>query len=143
METAARRDAVMSSSFFGLGGVGCRCHDEMNPEIALHCPSDRAALECRLMTVFGSSDLAIDIGTATTRVAGGRSGLCLSPSAFQQVRALNCGVIVDLQAATDVLRPMMQQRRGLGMNRLRVLACAPSDVSALERYSVKTCGMLS
>ena len=91
------------------------------------------------MTVFGSSDLAIDIGTATTRVAGGRNGLCLRPSAFQQVRALNYGVIVDLQAATDVLRPMMQHRRGLGMNRLRVLACAPSDVSALERYSVKTC----
>jgi rod shape-determining protein MreB len=93
----------------------------------------------KMMTVFGSPDLAIDLGTATTRVAGGHEGICLRPSISENIRALNRGVIVNTQAATELLRPMMQRRRRAGMARLRVLACAPTDVTSLERNSVQTC----
>ncbi|HEV7866730.1 MAG TPA: rod shape-determining protein [Chthoniobacteraceae bacterium] len=89
--------------------------------------------------VFGSPDLAIDLGTATTRVAGGLDGICLRPSTSRNIRALNRGVIVDVHAATEVLRPLLQKRRRATMARQRVLACAPSDVTPMERNSVRTC----
>lgn len=96
-------------------------------------------MNCAPLNPFGSPDLAIDLGTATTRVAGGRGGICLRPSASASGRALNRGVIVDAHAATEVLRPMMQKRRRAALARLRVLACAPTDVSPLERNSVQAC----
>ncbi|HSI10940.1 MAG TPA: rod shape-determining protein [Chthoniobacter sp.] len=89
--------------------------------------------------MLGSPDLAIDLGTATTRVAGGSGGICLRPSTSQNVRALNRGVIVNARAATEVLRPMMQKRRRSTLARIRVLACAPTDVTPLERNSVRAC----
>ncbi len=91
------------------------------------------------MTVFGSPDLAIDLGTATTRVAGGHAGVHHRPSISKNVRALNRGVIVDVHAAAELLRPMLQRRRNGRIARLRVLACAPTDVTASERSSVQTC----
>lgn len=92
-----------------------------------------------MLNTFGSSDLAIDLGTATTRVAGGREGTYLRPSTSDSGRALNRGVIVDARAATEILRPMMQKRLRASLTRLRVLACAPSDVTPLERTSVRAC----
>lgn len=91
------------------------------------------------MTVFGSPDLAIDLGTATTRVAGGTYGICLRPSTSEDIRALNRGVIVNLRAATELLRPMMKSQRHAHMSRQRVLACAPTDATPLERHAVQSC----
>lgn len=91
-----------------------------------------------MMSVLAASDLAVDLGTATTRVAGGREGICLRPSTAENIRALNRGVVVDVRAATALLRPMMQKRRRATMARLRVLACAPSDVTPVERNAVRT-----
>lgn len=92
-----------------------------------------------MIPVFGSPDLAIDLGTATTRVAGGREGVWRLPSVSKNVRALDRGVIVNARAATEVLRTMLQSRRRARLTRLRVLACAPTDVSAAERHSVQEC----
>lgn len=91
------------------------------------------------MPVFGSPDLAIDLGTATTRVAGRRDCISLRPSVSQNIHALNRGVIVNVRATTELLRPMMQKRLRGRLGRLRVLACAPSDVSVLERQMVRSC----
>ncbi len=90
------------------------------------------------MSVFGIPDLAIDLGTATTRVAGARSGICHRPSVSRETRALDRGVIVSLRAAADLLRPMLRLRRRAGIGRLRVLACAPTDVSPVERNLVRS-----
>lgn len=91
------------------------------------------------MPFFGSPDLAIDLGTATTRVAGGRDGIRHRPSISRDIRALDGGVIVHAGAATEVLRPMIRQRRGATILRQRVLACAPTDVTPLERNSLQNC----
>lgn len=92
-----------------------------------------------MFNVFESPDLAIDLGTATTRVAGGGDGISLRPSTSENIPALNRGVIVNACAATEVLRPMLQKRRRGTLARLRVLACAPTDVTPLERNSVRAC----
>jgi rod shape-determining protein MreB len=91
------------------------------------------------MAVFASPDLAIDLGTATTRVAGGQDGVRLRPSISKNIRALRRGVIVDSHATTDLLRSMIQKRRRAAGGRLRVLATAPTDVTPLERNSVQAC----
>lgn len=91
------------------------------------------------MSVFSNSDVAMDIGTATIRVASHRRGVCRQPSTFRGLQALSRGVIVDMDATTELLRPLMQKRRRAGLARPRVLACAPTDVTSLERNSIQTC----
>jgi len=91
------------------------------------------------MNVFSNSDVAMDIGTATIRVASHRRGVCRQPSVFRGLQALRRGVIVDMDATTELLRPLMQTRRRVGLPRPRVLACAPTDVTSLERHSIQTC----
>lgn len=82
-------------------------------------------------------DVAVDLGTATTRAAliRGCNGFT-SPSISQQVPALRAGVVVNIDAATDVLAPLFHRLRGIGLVRPRVLACAPSDTSRAEREAV-------
>lgn len=91
------------------------------------------------MPFFGPYDLAVDLGTATTRVADARHAISLGPSVSQDTPALQCGVIRNPRAATAVLRPLMQQRRHGRLGQMRVLACAPTDVSKLERHMVRSC----
>lgn len=91
------------------------------------------------MPVFGPSDLAIDIGTATTRVADARNCVSLGPSFAHNIPALQRGVIESPRATTEVLRPLIRKRRRGRLGPLRVLACAPSDVSNLERQMVRSC----
>ncbi|MES2709718.1 MAG: rod shape-determining protein [Verrucomicrobiota bacterium] len=91
------------------------------------------------MNLFQTPDLAIDLGTAHIRVAGGRREAFRSPSVSRAARSLAGGVIVNVQAAAEILRPMIRRRHRMGKGRLRVLACAPTDVSALERNLVRSC----
>lgn len=49
------------------------------------------------------------------------------------------GVVVNAGAASRILRAMLQERKRLGAAQPRVLACAPTDVSALERNLVRSC----
>ncbi len=82
-------------------------------------------------------DVAVDLGTATTRVAlmRGKSGYA-QPSLFDRAPALRAGVVVNVEAAAEVLRPLLHPLRGIGLTRPRVLACAPSDTTSEEREAV-------
>lgn len=91
------------------------------------------------MPFFRSSDLAVDLGTARIRVAGGRPGVCENRSNHAAGAALKQGVVINADVAVDILRPMIQRRRRLGARKMRVLACAPTDVSALERNLIRSC----
>lgn len=92
-----------------------------------------------MMSIFRSPDLAVDLGTATTRVAGGAGGIGQTPSVSDRVRALHRGVIVNGHAAAAVLRPLLRSRRRARFARQRVLACAPTDVTPSERHAVRAC----
>jgi rod shape-determining protein MreB and related proteins len=84
-------------------------------------------------------ELAIDLGTALTRVAAQRSDVLQRPSMLSGRRALDRGVIVDADAATEVLRPMLRQMRCWGMSRLHALTCAPSSLNQEERGQMMDC----
>jgi rod shape-determining protein MreB len=78
-------------------------------------------------------DLAVDLGTATTRVSALRHGrLVEGPSAS----ALQHGVIVNPEAAAGVLEGLFARLRRLGLLRPRVLVCLPTDVTPGERAAV-------
>lgn len=83
------------------------------------------------------SDMAIDVGTAAVRVAAGAQLIRERRAASDGRGALAGGVIVDENAAVEVLRPILRHaRRGMGFSRIRALACAPSDATADEKAAL-------
>lgn len=82
---------------------------------------------------FWQHNVAVDLGTATTRVAIGAHRLLEESSAVAAKRALSAGVVVDAETAVTLLRPLLAQARMFGIVKPCVLACAPSDVTGDER----------
>ena len=94
---------------------------------------------CLVPSVLRALDLAVDLGTAVTRVAPSEQSLSEQPSKALSKSALGHGVIVSRQATVEILRPMLSTWRRAPFTKLRALACAPSDVSHEERQSIAEC----
>lgn len=94
--------------------------------------------------LLSSPDLAIDVGTAHTRI--GQSGeriLAEAPSRPPRneageapVNPLAHGVVRDVAGAARFLRPLLHSARGRWPVRPRVLAFVPSDASLEERRAL-------
>jgi rod shape-determining protein MreB len=96
-----------------------------------------------LRSSFLKPDIAIDIGTAWVRVAYGAAGLHAVPSLFEGRNALRAGVIIDRDAVTAILRPLLKRVRRFGVLPPRVVACVPSDVTSKEHDTVRECVLKS
>lgn len=77
--------------------------------------------------------IALDVGTASIRIAAGLSPLTEHPSLVGVKRALRDGVIVDGEAVSHILEPPLDRLRRFGILKPCVLACAPSDARQEER----------
>jgi rod shape-determining protein MreB len=77
--------------------------------------------------------VALDVGTATTRIAMGQSAIIEKPSRVEGKRALSRGVVVDAEAVLHILKPLLDGARIFGVVKPFVLACAPSDACREER----------
>lgn len=77
--------------------------------------------------------VALDVGTATTRIAMGQSAIIEQPSGIGSKRALSNGVVVDTETALHILKPLLDRSRLFGVVKPFVLACAPSDACREER----------
>ena len=82
---------------------------------------------------FWRQDVALDVGTATIRVATGMHRLIEQTSGTVANRALCGGVVVDVEVFVAILKPLLAKVRAFGIVKPRVLACAPSDVKRSER----------
>lgn len=82
---------------------------------------------------FWKPELALDLGTATTRLAAGMQAVMTTPSVAGERPVLRSGVVVDSEAAVAIIEPLMAKARGLGIRRPRVVVCAPSDANSEER----------
>lgn len=82
---------------------------------------------------FWRHHVAVDVGTATTRVAIGVNRLIERPSQRSVMRALRGGVVVDAETAVAILTPLLARVRVFGVVGPRVLACVPSDAHRDER----------
>ncbi len=85
--------------------------------------------------------IALDVGTATTRIAAGTSSFIEKPSRIGPRPALANGVIADDEAARQVLKPLLDGARAFGIVKPYVLACAPSDARSEERQLLADCIM--
>lgn len=81
-------------------------------------------------------DVAIDIGTATTRVATKLHGPVVRQSKTGDLSALRSGVVVDRDVAVAVLEPILGGIRLIGILRPRAVACAPTDATVNEREMI-------
>ena len=89
------------------------------------------------LRTFVQPDVAVDLGTATTRLSSSNGRLRISsPSSLDGALALRAGVIADRLSAISILRPMVRHVRLGGLTKPRAVACAPSDASAEEREAI-------
>ena len=118
-----------------------------------------------LRKALADPDIAIDLGTANTRLyAQGKGLIADEPSLVRfdtetgsveavgqraaklavgstdehsrDVAPLRAGVIADVDAAASLLTPLLRRARFLGLVRPRVLACAPTDAREEEREAI-------
>lgn len=81
-------------------------------------------------------DIAIDLGTATTRVVSKGHGVITRTSMAGNAPALSSGVVVNGDAVVALLEPIISKMRIFGMIRPRAVACAPTDANAGERNAL-------
>ena len=116
-----------------------------------------------LRRIIGCPDLAIDLGTANTRIFASGYGiiadepsvvslaaetgliaavgqeaarLAVCGAGFVPIHPLNSGVVSDLEAATLLLRHMMERVEWHGLIRPRAIVCVPTDACEQERESL-------
>jgi rod shape-determining protein MreB len=85
------------------------------------------------MSTHWRQQIALDVGTAMTRIATGQSSLAERPSLIGCKRALRDGVIVDGETVSSILEPFFALARRFGILKPCVLACAPSNARSEER----------
>jgi rod shape-determining protein MreB len=77
--------------------------------------------------------VALDVGTATTRIATGLSSLREKPSRIGTKAGLANGVVVDGETVLQILEPLLKRSKAFGIVKPCVLVCAPSDARWEER----------
>lgn len=108
-------------------------------------------------------DIAVDLGTANTRLYANGHGLIADEPSLIKVKAdtgaveavgakaarltrndpnaysispLHSGVVADIDAASSLLEPLFKRARKFGMIKPRALACAPTDACDEERAAL-------
>lgn len=126
------------------------------------------AITASLRKLVAPPDLAIDLGTANTRLyALGHGMIADEPSLIrfqpytgeveavgaqaawlaktdpysQTVSPLHAGVIADVEAASSLLKPFLKRAQRFGLFKPRVLACAPTDACEEERAALVEAAM--
>ncbi|MHC1699329.1 MAG: rod shape-determining protein [Geobacteraceae bacterium] len=84
-------------------------------------------------------DIAIDLGTAMTRVSSSTRNLYMVPSVVRGQSVMSSGVIKDLNIAVELLGPLLFKARKFGIVRPNVVICAPSDTSFAELHRLREC----
>ena len=126
--------------------------------------SARSPLRRRLLPRIGTQDIAIDLGTANTLVFVRGEGIVASepsvvaidtdsgavhavgedaqrmigrtPARISAVRPLRHGVIADFEVTEKMLRHFMARAHGSRRARPRVMMCAPSGITDVERRAL-------
>lgn len=89
-----------------------------------------------LDALFGRN-IAVDLGTATTRIAADDRGRFVEgPSVYDAMPALAHGVVVNPDATARLLHALLGRTRRFVRWRPRVLACVPTDVTPDERAAL-------
>jgi rod shape-determining protein MreB and related proteins len=93
-------------------------------------------------TLSLANDVAIDLGTAITRVLfARRNHLEVRPTILgandAQSHPLRGGIIVDIGGAAAILEPLLRSARRFGVIKPRALTCIPSDATTDDRDALE------
>lgn len=94
-----------------------------------------------LHTSYRDPDIAIDLGTALTRIASGSLSQTVVPSKVGGRPVLRSGTIANADDAVELLRPLLLRVRKFGVLRPHAVACAPSDATGEELETLRECVM--
>lgn len=117
-------------------------------------------------TLFGSNDIAIDLGTANTLIyvkgvgvvvdeptllaVNRKDGKILSvgheakqlqgriPDSIQLVKPLRDGVISEIEMAEQLVKNLLSKAIGKAYSRPRIVICVPNGVTSVEQRSIET-----
>ena len=117
-------------------------------------------------TLFGSNDIAIDLGTANTLIyvkgvgvvvdeptllaVNNKDGKILSvgheakqlqgriPDSIQLVKPLRDGVISEIEMAEQLVKNLLSKAIGRAYSRPRIVICVPNGVTSVEQRSIET-----
>ena len=117
-------------------------------------------------TLFGSNDIAIDLGTANTLIyvkgvgvvvdeptllaVNKKDGKILSvgheakqlqgriPDSIQLVKPLRDGVISEIEMAEQLVKNLLSKAIGKAYSRPRIVICVPNGVTSVEQRSIET-----
>lgn len=92
-----------------------------------------------LRSSFWKPDIAIDLGTAVTRISSGTRNLFVVPSMVGGRPVLRSGFIRDIGSATKLLQPLLSKVRKFGIVRPQVVTCVPSDATSAELDVLREC----
>ncbi len=92
-----------------------------------------------LHSSFWKPDIAIDLGTAMTRIASGTRNLFVVPSIVRGRSVLRSGIVTDDNSVVELLQPLLCKVRKFGIVRPNVVACFPSDASTAELDALREC----
>lgn len=85
-------------------------------------------------------DVALDVGTAITRVSASETSARVeAPSSIDDRAVLSFGAVTDEGALVELLSGLLRRMRFWGMPSPRALACAPSDATDSERAVLIDC----
>lgn len=92
-----------------------------------------------LRTPHRDPDIAIDLGTALTRIASGSLSRLVVPTRVAGRHVVRSGAIADADAAVELLHPLLSRVRKFGVLRPHAVTCAPSDASDEELDTLREC----
>src|SRR5262245_28172858 len=107
-----------------------------NPDVAIDLGTANTRLYAsgRGLIVDEPSVVAIDADTGSVEAVGARAARLASDDSVRQVAPMQQGVVSDLEAATSLLTPLLRRARTrFSLFRPRVLVCAPTDAREDER----------
>jgi rod shape-determining protein MreB and related proteins len=95
----------------------------------------------RVLDILRPPLVAIDVGTAATRVCWGSANAVEHPSvvsveahgSFIARRVMRSGVVADVAGVANVIGTLLGQRRQVWRRRPAAVVCAPTDISPGER----------
>jgi len=92
-----------------------------------------------LRSSFWKPDIAIDLGTAMTRISSGTRNLFVVPTIVRGRPVLRSGIIKDCSSVVELLQPLLYKARKFGIVRPNVVVCVPSDASTVELNALREC----
>src|SRR5918999_1801786 len=84
-------------------------------------------------------DMAIDVGTGEVHAVGSEAQLMIgrTPASISADRPLRHGVIADFEVTEAMLRRFIEKVLSSRFSRPRLVMCAPSGVTEVERRAVE------